>query len=377
MSIERELVVPFRLDLDDHEIEQIKASLEDILRSGRLMLGPYTEQFEADFARAIGTSDAVAVNSGTSALEILLRIHGAEGRRVAVPTNTNFATVAAILHAGGMPVYVDMSVDTFMPTLESLQAVHAEEPIAGAVWVHIGGVIAPDFVELVDWCRSQGIFVIEDAAHAHGSRIRGTRAGALADGGAFSFFPTKVMTTMEGGMITTNDGETAALARSFRNQGKRGAAFGNDHRDLGNSWRINELSAAIGILQIARLDDMVARRSAASARMAAALDEIGVDYVRTDHMDEAANYKLIVRTSQTSDQLKPTFKEQGVVLGGGVYETPCHLQPVFEHVPIPKDGLPVAEQWCPRHICPPLTSRMEEDDVSRVIDAMRACLVDS
>lgn len=369
-------VKPFYLDLVDAEIEQIKASLETILRSGRLMLGEYTERFEREFAASVGTSDAVAVSSGTAALEILLRIHRAAGRRVAVPTNTNFATVAAILHAGGEPVYLDMTPRTFMPTLEMLQQAHASSPLAGAVWVHIGGVIAPDFADVAAWCRDEGLFLIEDAAHAHGSMMAGTSAGAFADGGAFSFFPTKVMTTMEGGMITTNDAEAAMLARSYRNQGKRGATFGNDHRDLGNSWRINELSAAIGVVQLAKLDAMISRRTEAADAMRLALDEIGVEHVRADHMDRASNYKLIVRC-ETPDETKASLRESGVICGGGVYETPCHRQPVFESVPVLRGGLPVSEHWCPRHVCPPLTSGMSPEDVRRVVEAMRSCMADA
>jgi dTDP-4-amino-4,6-dideoxygalactose transaminase len=179
---------------------------------------------------------------------------------------------------------------------------------------------------------------------------------------------------MEGGMVTTNDSDVAMLARSYRNQGKRGATFGNDHRDLGNSWRINELGAVIGWIQLAKLDAMLERRQTAASSMAATLDQAGLPYVSTAHMDRAANYKLIVRTDALHDELKPRFAERGVILGGGVYERPCHLQPVFEHVPTPARGLPNAERYCPTHICPPLTSGMSESDVARVNQALQECL---
>lgn len=368
-------VPPFYLDLTDDEIDGLKDRLGEILHSGSLILGKNTEAFETAFAQAMGTAHAVSVNTGTSALEILLRVQGVEGKKVAVPTNTNFASAAAIIHAGGQPVWLDMSPDTYMPTVEMLAEAHKRDGIAGFMAVHIGGLIAPDFQEQVRYCQDNGLFLIEDAAHAHGSSLGGTKAGAFAQGGAFSFFPTKVMTTMEGGMITTNDQRTADLARSYRNQGKGGAKFGSHHTELGNSWRINELGAAIGLVQLAKLDDMVAKRNHAAREYVKVIKELGMGYCDFEHMDRASQYKLIVRYEEDIPvgDMKARFKEQGVILGGGVYEAPCHLQPVFADIPMPPGGLPVAERWCPKHICPPLTSGLNNDQIRRVCDAFRTC----
>ncbi len=171
------------------------------------------------------------MNTGSTALEILLRLKQVEGKTVLVPTNTNFATVASILRAGGLVWYLDMAKTTFAPTLRMVQEAvergssSKSSPIGGVLWVHIGGVVSPEFPEVVQYCRRKELFVLEDAAHAHGSQLGGIKVGNLADGGAFSFFPTKVMTTCEGGMITTNDDQEDYLARSFRNQGKRGMNF--------------------------------------------------------------------------------------------------------------------------------------------------------
>lgn len=367
---------PFFLDLEEDEIRGLQDRLGEILRSGSLMLGPNTEAFEQEFAEAMGVSHAVSTNSGTSALEILLRVQGVEGKRVAVPTNTNFASAAAILHAGGEPVWLDMSPDTYMPTVKMLEEAHKSQGIAGFLAVHIGGLIPPDFMEQAQYCRDHGLFLLEDSAHAHGSRLAGTSAGAFAQGGAFSFFPTKVMTTMEGGMITTNDQQTADLARSYRNQGKGHSKFGSHHTELGNSWRINELSAAIGRVQLAKLDEMIARRNHAADRFAAVLNRIGVPYCRYEHMDRASQYKLIVRYPQdvSISEMKDRFREQGVILGGGVYDQPCHQQPVFRDVVMPSGGLPVATELCPRHICPPLTSGLDEQQIARVEHALEVCL---
>lgn len=367
------MIKPFYLDLSADEIAAIQEKLGEILASGTLILGPYTEQFESEFASYIGCQHAVAVNSGTSALEVLLTIKGAKGKRIAVPTNTNFASVAAIIRAGGQPVFMDMQPDYFVPDLDILQATMEKRPhIAGVLWVHIGGIIAPDFQDVVEYCRSNGLFLIEDAAHAHGSQINGVKAGNLADGAAFSFFPTKVMTTMEGGMVTTNSEEEANLVRSFRNQGKRAASYGGLHSDLGNSWRISEIAAYIGLVQLAKLDQMIARRQQAVDHITPVLRERDIAYCDTSHMDRASQYKFIIKyaNDESVDDLKAKFADRGVILGGGVYEVPCHMQPVFQDIACDRREMANAERFCPRHICPPVTSGTSMQEVAAINEAI-------
>jgi len=369
---------PFYFDLTEDEIERFVDGARAVLKSGMLILGKQTSEFEESFATFVGTRHAVAVNSGTSALEILLKIKDVEGKTVLVPTNTNFATAAAVLYARGRVRYLDMDKTTFAPSLDMLKGeVERRDaaPVAGVVWVHIGGIVSPEFPAAVEYCRARGLFVIEDAAHAHGSALGGVSAGNLADGGAFSFFPTKVMTTFEGGMITTNDAEEAELARSFRNQGKRGVAFGGLHHDLGNSHRITEVGAVLGLIQLDKLPGMLARRQHAYERITRHLKAGGVGFVSADHMDRASHYKLIVRLPEdmSAADAKAKLAEAGVVLGGAVYELPCHRQPVFEGR-IPPADLPAAETWCPRHICPPLTSGMTDEEADRVGAAIASLL---
>jgi len=365
-------IKPFFLDLDSAEIADIQQEMGNILRSGQLILGRNTEAFEAEFANYVGAKYAVTMNTATSGLEVLCVLKGARGKRVAVPSNTNFASVAAIIRAGGEPVYMDMTAEYFAPNLDILKQTVERYGVAGVMWVHIGGIIVPDFDAVADFCRSHGLFLIEDAAHAHGSWLKGKSAGTIGDGGAFSFFPTKVMTTMEGGMITTDNRADAELAKSFRNQGKRHAAYGGLHYDLGNSWRMSEISAYMGLVQLAKLDRMTAIRQAAVDSVAARLDNIGVGYCDTSHMDRASQYKFIIRlpTGKDLDQVKKSMADVGIYAGGGVYEVPCHRQPVFAEVPFDEAQLQVTETWCPRHICPPITSGTTVQDAARIGDAL-------
>ena len=370
-------IKPFYLDLNEGEIQDLQRAFGDILRSGQLILSKYTEQFEREFAAYVGCEYAVSMNTATSVLEVLCTLKGAKGKKVAVASNTNFASVAAIMRAGGQPVFMDMTEEYFVPNLEILRHTVEKHGVDGVMWVHIGGIIAPDFFAVVEYCKKNGLFLIEDAAHAHGSKMGGVSAGNFADGGAFSFFPTKVMTTMEGGMMTTNNKEEADLAKSFRNQGKRHAAYGGLHYDLGNSWRISEIGAYLGLVQLAKLDQMVAVRNHATNRAASTLREIGVSYCDTSHMDQASQYKFIVRLAAhlSIDTVKKQMEARGVFCGGGVYEVPCHLQPVFADLAYDKEELVVTENWCPRHVCPPITSGTTEGDAGRICQALNEVLV--
>jgi dTDP-4-amino-4,6-dideoxygalactose transaminase len=368
------VIGPFYLDLTEREIGDIQRALGEILRSGVLILGKYTKEFEAEFARYVGTKYAIALNTCTSALEVLLTSKGVKGKRVAVPTNTNFATVAAVLRAGGIPVFLDMTKEYFVPNLDILRHTVEKNPdIAGVVWVHVGGVISPDFPQVVEFCRSRGLFLLEDCAHAHGSALGGVKAGNFADGGAFSFFPTKVMTTMEGGMITTNSKEEADLARSLRNQGKRDGDYGGLHYDLGSSWRMSEISAYMGLVMLNKLDEMVAKRQRAVDLLLPTIKALGLAYVDTSHMDQASHYKFIVvfNSGESLESLKQKLRAEGVLLGGGVYEVPCHRQPVFRHISFDPEDVRTAEEYCPRHICPPITSGLRDEDVEKIGSAMK------
>ncbi len=370
-----EPIKPFYFDINDDEIEFFLSEARQILKSGTLILGPHSKDFEQSFAQYVGTSHGISVNSGSSGLEILLRLKKAEQTTVLVPTNTNFATVASVLRVGAEAQYLDMDATTFAPSLAMVQEavenkVYAQ-PLSGVLWVHIGGVISPEFPSVVDYCHRHGLFVLEDTAHAHGSQINGIQAGNLGDGASFSFFPTKVMTTFEGGMITLNDAEEAAIAYSLRNQGKRGMNFGGLHTDFGNSTRMSEIHALLGQIHLAKLDGMLAQRQRVYERITAPLKDAGIQFVATDHMNRASQYKLIVLLpkGKTVAGVKAAIAEEQIFLGGTVYEIPCHCQPVFEGI-CAGQSFPVAERWCPNHICPPLTSGMNEAEADRVGEAL-------
>ena len=248
---------------------EIAAAITGILTTGALTLGPYTKQFEAAFAAAHDSPHAVAIASGTAALEISLRAVGVDGRDVIVPANTFYATAAAILRAGGRPVFADIDAATFALSPDTITAALTPDT-AAVVLVHIAGLITPHADEIKLLCEQRGIVLVEDAAHAHGATYDGRFAGSFGAAAAFSFYPTKVVTSGEGGMIATPSADLADEARIYRDQGK-GAFTSNHHVRLGYAWRLSEQNAVTGLVHLRRMDEFITRRREVAARYDKAL----------------------------------------------------------------------------------------------------------
>jgi perosamine synthetase len=352
----------------------ILSRIGECLESGRLTLGPNGAALEEDFAQLCQVRYAVAVNSGTSALEIILRAVGVEGREVVVPTNTFYATAGAVLHAGGRIRFVDCEPESFALDAGSLRAALGVQT-AAVILVHIGGVITPRIDEIRAICDAAGVPLVEDAAHAHGCLLNGQAAGSFGRAAAFSFYPTKVMTSGEGGMIVTNDETIHREAIIYRDQGKEGFAT-NFHVRLGYNWRMSEPHAIIGLAQLRRLDEFSARRAEIAATYDAGLGRLGprVAAVRPPAGSRSSYYKYIALLSGVDRAaLKSMLREEfEVSLSGEVYEVPCHLQPVFAGI---TDGpLPKAEDLCARHICLPVSAKMTPDDARYVLESLEAAL---
>jgi len=360
-----------KIEFSPEDRRWIAERIEEILESGQLTLGRYGAAFEEKFAELCGTKHAVAVNSGTAALEISLRAVGVEGRDVLVPANTFFATCAAVVHAGGRPVLTDTDPATFGTSPEEIERKLTPET-AAVIVVHIGGLVSPRLPEIQALCESRGVALVEDAAHAHGSSWQGTAAGAFGVAGSFSFYPTKVMTSAEGGMITTNDDRVADEARIYRDQGKASFTV-NAHTRLGYNWRLPETSAVIGLRHLERLPELIAGRQRAAAIYDVALrDFSGLEALHVPEGAVCNYYKYIAVLKQPRDRkaLKQELREAcGVSLSGEVYEDPIQKQPIFEQYAV--EPLPESEKACAGHICLPVFGGMTQDQAHQVVDALK------
>ncbi|MGV9678810.1 DegT/DnrJ/EryC1/StrS family aminotransferase [Nocardia sp. NPDC003482] len=360
------MIEPFTAAVPEDEIATVLAASEQILRSGQLVLGPHTRALEAAVAAMAGTGYAVAVNSGASALEIIFRAVDARRGTVLIPTNTNFATAAAAVNAGARIRFYDSGL---YPDVAGIECA-LDEQVVAVVVVHIGGYLSPDLPRLTRLCHQAGVRLIEDAAHAHGSALDQQPAGGFGYAGAWSLFATKVVSTGEGGVITTNDPDLDRLARQYRDQGKddRGR-----HVVWGGSWRMTELGAALGATQLDHLTRDRDQRRAVIDRYSSALADTGLHFP-TPH-GPVSGHKCIALLADGSapERFRAALAARGVRLARGVYERPLHRQPIFDTVSV-AERFPAADEFAARHVCLPLWRGMPDETVTQVIAAARTVL---
>ncbi|MBI2723500.1 MAG: DegT/DnrJ/EryC1/StrS aminotransferase family protein [Chloroflexi bacterium] len=368
-------VPPAKIYVPEEDRREILAAIDACLESGQLTLGKHGAAFEEAFAQTAGSRHAIAVSSGTSALEIIFRALGVEGGEVVVPTNTFFATPAAIQHAGGMVRFAECDPATYAIDVDHAKSLLGPNTRA-VVIVHIGGVISPRIAELKAACDAAGVPLVEDAAHAHGSTLDNRPAGSFGVAAAFSFYPTKVITAGEGGMIATSDDRINEEARIYRDQGKAGFTS-NFHTRLGNNWRLSEPHAVIGRTQLRRLPEFIRARRRVAEVYDRMLPGTGFTPLGEPKGVVSNYYKYIAMPPVGVDRsaLKKRLRERYEVgLSGEVYEAPCHLQPVFG--PYAEGMLPVAEALCRRHVCLPVSAVMSDDDAEYVVESMVKALAD-
>jgi len=359
------------------DIRRIQDDVGKILCSGMLTLGEYTKRFESEYARLCNTKYAVAVNSGTSALEIALRsVKLKSSDEVLVPTNTFSASAASIIFAGGRPVFTDVNAESLCVGVENVQKGLTKKTKAVMV-VHVGGLVCPEIKAIKELCDDHHLVLIEDAAHAQGSVANKQMAGSFGDAGCFSFYPTKVMTTGEGGMITTNREDLARKAGVLRDQGKE-SFNSNIIVELGSNWRMNEISAAIGLTQTKRLSEFIKRRNKIARYFDQQLAKLeGIKPVKTPprFLNNYYKYVTLLSSRIPRDAFKQKMREKGVRPSGEVYWPPLHMEPIYQRVLGVKEGdFPVAEDVCRKMVCLPIYSQMTMDEAEFVIDKVREVL---
>jgi dTDP-4-amino-4,6-dideoxygalactose transaminase len=369
-------IPPAKVFFPDEDRRVILDQIDEALALGQLTLGKHVKLFEESFAQQAGTRYAVAVNSGTSSLEIPLRIFDVRDKTVLVPTNTFFATPAAVIHAGGRPRFVDADPTTFAISLQEIRR-RITEDTAGVIVVHIAGVVTPEMSAIREFCTERGLFLLEDAAHAHGSSFKGQPAGSFGDAASFSFYPTKVMTSAEGGMIVTDRKDVYEEALIYRDQGKADF-YSNFHTRLGYNWRMSEPHAIIGRTQLARLEEFIATRNRIANIYDEGLKSIpGIATLPLPPGCRSNYYKYLALLDDSADRkpLKQTLREDyGMGLSGEVYDTPCHVQPIFAE--FSAGDFPIADDICGRHVCLPVHAAMKDDEAKYVVASIAKALKD-
>jgi perosamine synthetase len=304
--------------------EEIEAVTE-VLRSGMLAQGPVVRRFEEEFSASCGAPYAVATNNGTSALHTALLSAGiGPGDEVIVPTFTFFATASAVSMCGATPVFADVEASTF--NLDPESAASLITPRTRAILgVHLFGQTF-DVDRCQKLCNDHDLLLLEDAAQAHGATWKGIPAGSLGDLACFSFYATKNMITGEGGMITTASGELDGQIRQLINHGQKDKYL---HVRLGYNYRMTDLAAAIGLVQLNRLEQMNAARKRNAAQLDRALQ--GLPLILPTVRKEATHvyHQYVVRVpSQDRDRFIQALRERGI--STAVHYPRClHEQPYY------------------------------------------------
>ena len=365
------------------EIEWILNEFRTILRGeGVLSMGAHVSEFEKEFAGYIGSSFAVGTNSCSAALEIALRSIGLRpGEEVIVPVETFIATGAAVVREGGQPVFAEISPETFCLTLRSIQEKVTDKTRA-VIIVHMAGLVTPEIFAMRAFCDERGLVLIEDAAHAPGAGIDGKKAGSLGHIGCFSFFPTKIMTTAEGGMMVTSDQEIYRKANSYRNRGLDFDASSEQYIGIGTNNRMTEIAAIMGRSQLRYLDEFVTRRNEVASVYNDAIISSGLGIYCKAIAAPAGithsywRYLVLLDGSINREELKGLMKEDGIPIDWAYYP-PLHLQPVFAVLYGNRKGmLPRSEEILEHHVCLPMHACLESSDATfiaeRFLDNIRS-----
>ena len=340
--------------------DEERASVARVLASGQLAAGPEVAAFEAEFAEFVGTAHAVATSSGTTALWLGLWAAGiGPGDEVVVPSFTFAATAAAVLQVGATPVFADIEADTFCLSAATVRP-HLGPRTAAVIAVHLFGQPAsPD--ELGELCRSHGLALVEDAAQAHEALWAGRPVGSIGAFGAFSFYPTKNMTTGEGGMLTTGDAELARTVRVLRNHGMEERY---QHMRPGTNARMTEMAGAIGRVQLRRLPFWNQQRRANAARLSTLLEgQVEIPWV--DPAAEHVFHQYTIRCTRRDILLAALKKAE---IGWGIYyPVGCHRQPAFA-----AEGgeLPETDLACDQVVSLPVRPDLTESELGSVAEAV-------
>jgi len=355
-------------ELDENDIQAVLG----VLRSGRLALGPKTAAFERSLAAYAGVKHAVAVDSGTAALHLIVKALGiGPGDEVLVPSFTFAASANAFLYEGATPVFVEVEPDTYNLDVRDL-----EHRITGRT----KAIMAVDvFGHPADWdgleriAARTGLAVIDDCCEAIGAVYKGRRLGGFGAAGAFAFYPNKQMTTGEGGMIVTNNDRLAELCRSYANQGRTAMGAWLQHDRLGHNYRLDEMSAALGLSQLARLEQFLAKRERVARQYGerlAVMAGVRPPTVRPEVRMSWFVYVVTLDEGSDRDRTIAGMEREGVPCRG--YFAPVHTQPyIRERFGDLRGTLPRTEAIGRRTLALPFHNELEEPEIERILAVLR------
>lgn len=338
--------------------EEEKRAVMEVLDSGQLAQGPRTAAFEQAFAAYVSAKHGIGVNSGTAALIVALQAHGVGAGDEVITTPFSFiATATSIVACGATPVFVD--IDPFDLNIDPALVEEAITDRTKAVMpVHLYGHPAR-VTELQELCEEFELALVEDAAQAHGAEHAGQRVGTFGTG-CFSFYPTKNMMTGEGGLITSNDDAVARRARLIRAHGQEERYV---HEEFGLNWRMQEINAAIGLVQLGHLEGWNEARIHNAEKLSNLIRSVETPKVREG--DRHVFHQYTVRVTKDRDGLQKRLAEVGV--GTAIhYPIPIHHQPIMRKMGFGEGTFPVAEAAAKSVLSLPVHPMLGPEDIEYI-----------
>ena len=351
----------------NEEIDAVSA----VLKSGNLVQGEKVKLFEEKFANYIGVKHAVAVANGTIALDLALKaLKIREGDEVITPAFSFIASSNCILYQAAKPVFADIDSKTFNIDPNDV-AKSITKKTKAAMIVHLFGQTA-EMDEIEEIAQDHGITLIEDAAQAHGTEYKGRKAGSMAKIGCFSFYATKNITTGEGGAITTNDDQIASEIRLLRDHGQKGKY---DHVTLGYNYRMTEMTAAIGLVQLAKLDKMNEMRIRNAALLTKHMQDISgltPPYICKEGKHVFHQYIIKVERNypMKRDALAEYLKKKSIETAVH-YPKPINKQPFYMNLGYGKKTFPKAEEASKRVLSLPVHPLVTKEDIEYITDTLK------
>jgi perosamine synthetase len=358
--------------LDERE-EQL---VLEVMRSGRLSLGPMVDRFEEAFAERVGAPYAAAVSSGTAGLHLLCVSAGiGHGDEVITSPYSFAASANCFVYEGGVPVFADIDARTLNLDPRAVEAAITPRTKA-IVAVDIYGYPC-ELDEIRAIADKHGIRVIDDSCEALGAKYKGAPLGSQGPSAVFAFYPNKQITTGEGGIVTTHSEEEWRLLRSLRNQGRGDDGGWLEHVRLGFNYRLDDVHAAIGISQVGKLDEILALRSAVADRYRELLADIpGVELPCPDDADHKRSwfvYVVALPDNAARERVIATFERERI--GFNRYLPSIHLQPYMRERYGFRDGMcPVSEDLSSRTLALPFFTSLEQDAQERVAEVLASAL---
>jgi dTDP-4-amino-4,6-dideoxygalactose transaminase len=312
----------FRIGFDERDRARLHELWDEVITSQQWTEGEMTRRFEAAWGAWNGVG-SVALSGWTGGALAALDYAGVRGETVLCPSNTFMATPLAALNAGARVEFVDCNRSDLCMSFEDFERKALAHRPRAAILVHIGGHIAFDSERIAAFCRDQGIFLLEDCAHAHGADWDGARPGGYGDAGVYSFYATKTVSTGEGGVLVSRHDGLLEHARAFRNYGKP------DYDVEGLNFRMSEFAAALGLVQTERMPEIVAWKNA----------------VAREHLDPAHPSHLELPAGMTSGLYKYIVFDPIERSTGKVYDQPCHRL-MGHNIELPNSDWVAEHHWC-------------------------------